>query len=83
MGFLGYLVIPLLVSPGFFCRLRTLPGGQGQRLDPPYHGPEESPGQMALGQQPPIVPGVLDQSAAGLHQPLLRVPARGPGRGGK
>jgi hypothetical protein len=28
-------------------------------IDPPYHGPDEAPGEVALGQQQPAVAGVL------------------------
>ncbi len=59
--------LPLLISPGSLLRLRILPGGQGQQLDPPYHRPEESPRQVALSQEQPIVAGVLGQSATRLH----------------
>ena len=35
--------------------------------------PKQPPRQMTLGQHQPIVPDMLDQPAAGLHQPLHRV----------
>jgi hypothetical protein len=31
---------------------------------------------VAFGQREPVVPGVLDQPAAGLHQPLLQAGQR-------
>lgn len=31
---------------------------QGQQLDPPYHGGEEAPGQMALCEHQPVISGV-------------------------
>ena len=67
---------PLLASHVFSFRLRTLPCGQGQRLDPSDHGPEESPRKMALGQQQPVIPTVLQQPTARLHQPLLQARQR-------
>src|SRR5437667_849733 len=67
---------PCLLPQVFFCWLRTLPRGQGQRLDPPYHGPEESPCQMALRQQQPVIAGVFHQPTACLHQPLLQARQR-------
>ena len=33
----------------------TLPRGNGQRLDPPYHGSKQSPREMTLGQQQPVI----------------------------
>ena len=53
----------------------TLPARQRQRPDPVQHVTEQPPVQMPLGQQQPVVARVLDQPAAGLHQPLLQ--ARG------
>jgi len=44
-----------------------LPRWQGQQADPPYHGPEESPAQMALGQEQPIITTMLHQPTARLH----------------
>jgi hypothetical protein len=40
----------------------ALPRGNGQRLDPPYHGSKQPSRQVTLGQQQPIVTGVLHQS---------------------
>ena len=45
---------------------------QGKQLDPPEHRREEQSRQMALGQQKPVVSGMLHQPAAGLHQPLQK-----------
>src|SRR5438132_1034269 len=44
-----------------------LPRWQGQQADPPYHGPEESPAQMALGQEQPIITSRLHRPTARLH----------------
>src|ERR1039458_9093493 len=68
--------IPLLSpSLGLF-PCRNLPGRHRQRTDPPYHARKQLPGQMALGQQQPVIPGVLDQSATRLHQSLLQARQR-------
>jgi hypothetical protein len=34
--------------------------------------PIQSPGQVAFGEHQPAIPGVLDQPASRLHQPLLQ-----------
>jgi len=58
-------------------RLRPrLPRRHRQGGDPSYHRPEEPPGRMALGQQQPVMPGVLDQSAARLHHSLWQARQR-------
>ena len=49
-----------------------LPARQRQRPDPPQHVAEQSPVQMPLNQQQPIIPGMLDQPTAGLHQHVLQ-----------
>ena len=49
-----------------------LAGRHRQRIDPPDHAPEQPPCEMALRQHQPVVPGVLDQPAARLHQPMLQ-----------
>ena len=36
------------------------------------HPPKQPPRQMAVGRRQPLVPGMLDQPAAGLDQPLLQ-----------
>ena len=47
--------------------LAALPSGHRQRPDPAQHVTEQPPVQMPLGQQQPVVAGMLDQTAAGLH----------------
>ena len=47
-----------------------------QRRDLPQHAGEQPPRQMALRQQQPVVPGMLDEPSAGLHQPLLQAGAQ-------
>ena len=49
-----------------------LPARQRQRPDPVQHVTEQPPVQMPLGQQQPIIPGMLDQPTACLHQPALQ-----------
>ena len=47
----------------FSCRLWTIPRRQGHRLDPPYHGPEESPREAVVNTTggaaggPAVIPG--------------------------
>jgi hypothetical protein len=43
-----------------------------QSPDPPQHLAKQTPVQMPLGQQEPIIAGMLDQPAACFHQPLLQ-----------
>lgn len=43
-----------------------------QRRDPAQHAPKQSPREMTLLQQQPIIAGVLDQASARFHQPLLQ-----------
>ena len=49
----------------------TLPTRHRQRPDPSQHVAEQPPVQIPLGQQQPVIPRVLDQPTAGLHQPVL------------
>src|ERR1019366_6507409 len=64
---------PLRLPPSFL-RPVCLPAAapypvrRGQRRNPPHHASKEPPVQMSLGQQQPVVPGVLDQSPASLHE---------------
>src|SRR5437016_13926860 len=64
---------PTLFPPLPPCSLKfarpaaRLPRWHGQQADPPYHGPEESPAQMALGQEQPIITTMLHQPTARLH----------------
>ncbi len=53
-----------------------LSGRHRQRRDPPHHASKEPPRQVALCEQQPVIPGVLDQPPAGLHQPLLQARQR-------
>ncbi len=43
-----------------------------RRCDPPQHAAKQPPGQMPLGQQQPVVAGVLDQSGAIRRRSLQR-----------
>ena len=52
-------------------RYRPSAGRDWQRPDPPEHRPEQPPRQVALGQQEPVVPGVLDQPPTRLDEALL------------
>ena len=47
--------------------LAALPSGHRQRPGPAQHVTEQPPVQMSLGQQQPVVAGMFDQTAAGLH----------------
>src|ERR1019366_4732415 len=60
----------LLRSAGRLSRWRR------QRRDPPQHACEEPARQMTLRQQQPVVPGMLYQTPAGFHQPLLQAGQR-------
>jgi len=66
------------------CRsLTALPSRRRQRRKPRQHLSKQSPVQMPLGQQQPVVPCVLHQPPAGLHQPMLQArqrPALDPAR---
>jgi hypothetical protein len=61
---------PPLLRP-VYLPAAALSGRQGQRGDPPHHASKQSPRQVALCQQQPVIAGVLDETPAGLHQPLL------------
>jgi len=47
-----------------------------ESLDAPKNLPKEAPRQVVLGQLEAEVPGMLDQAAAGLEQPLLQARQR-------
>ena len=47
-----------------------------QRPDPAQHVAEQPAVQMPLGQQQPVIPRVLDQPTAGLHQSVLQARQR-------
>jgi len=49
-----------------------LPRRPRERLKPPQDRPEQPPRQVPFGQEQPVVPGVLDQPATRLHQPVLQ-----------
>ena len=53
-----------------------LPRRHREGGNPSHHRPEQPPRQMAFRQQQPVVPRVLHQPAAGLHQPLLQTGQR-------
>src|SRR5271169_1080120 len=53
-----------------------LPRWDRQRFDPPHHSPESPSRQMTFCPQQAALPCVLDQSPAGLHQPLLQTRQR-------
>jgi len=60
----------------FACPSRSSSCWRRQRLDPARHASEQPARQMALRQHQPVVPGILDQPAAGPHQPLLQTRRR-------
>jgi len=68
--FLRHLPVSFPPSLGLFS-CRALSGGPRQGGNPSHHHPEQPPRQTAFRQHQPVVPRVLDQPAAGLHQPLL------------
>lgn len=74
--FLRYLSGPPAWAPHFATAIGVLPVWHRQRPDPPQHLTKQAPVQMPLGQQQPVVPGVLDQSPASLQQPLLQARQR-------
>ena len=53
-------------APDFATAIGVLPARHRQRPDPPQHLAKQAPVQMSLGQQQPVVPGVLDQSPKGI-----------------
>ena len=61
--FLRYPSIHFLLWPGLL-PCRSLSGRHRQRCDSGHHVPKQPPRQMALRQQQPVVPRMLDQSAA-------------------
>ena len=70
---------PHVPSPSFdqfVCQPPALSGRHRQRIDAPDHAHEQPPREMALGQHQPVVPRMLDQPAASLHQPLLQAGQR-------
>src|ERR1019366_595167 len=69
-------VRPLTPSPGLLPLQRPIQCAS-TALRSAHHAPEQPPGQVALRQHQPVVPRVLDQPAAGLHQPLLQA-GQGP-----
>ena len=52
-------------------RLAALPSRHRQHRQSVQHLVEQPPVKVALGQQQPVVAGMLDQPTAGLHQPML------------
>ena len=70
--FLGHLTVPSQCSPDFAAAIGVLSVRHRQRPDPPQHLAKQVPVQTSLGQHQPVVPGVLDQPPASLHQPLLQ-----------
>jgi hypothetical protein len=67
---------PFPSTPDFATAIGVLPARHRQRPDPPEHRPEQASMQMPLGQQQPVVTGMLDQSPARLHEPLLQAGQR-------
>jgi hypothetical protein len=58
---------PASVVTGIRSDLRVrLPRWRLQRGNPPHHASKQTPRQMTLRQQQPVVPGVLDQTATRL-----------------
>ena len=47
-----------------------------QRPDPRQHLAEQLPVQIPLGQKQPVIPSMLDQPSAGLHEPVLQTRQR-------
>jgi hypothetical protein len=64
----------LLPQPHFATAIGVLPAPHRQSPDPSQHLAKQPPVQMSLGQQQPVVPGLLDQLPASLHQPLVLAP---------
>ena len=54
-------------------RLAALPSRHRQHRQSVQHLVEQPPVKVALGQQQPVVAGMLDQPTAGLHQPMFGV----------
>ena len=77
-SFFRHLSIPGGISESFSQVLPQpeLSRRKRQRIYPPQHAGKQTPRQMALCQEKPIVPGVLDQSAAGFNQSLLQAGPR-------
>jgi hypothetical protein len=59
-------------APDFVTAMGVLTRWHRQRRNPLQHAPKQTPVQMSLGQQQPVVPGVLDQSPTRFAQPLLQ-----------
>jgi hypothetical protein len=66
----------VLSSPTVSGNARRSTGRHGQRPDPLEHRPERASGQVALGQQQPVVAGVLDRPSAHLDEALLETGQR-------
>jgi len=77
VAFLGHLssLAPFLRQIPTVSR-RRLPRRDRQGPDPLQHRPEQASGQMALGQQQPVVPGMFHQAPAGLDEALLHAGQR-------
>jgi hypothetical protein len=67
--------LPFVVQIGF-AWLPRLSGWQRQSQNLPQYASKQAPRQVALSQQQPVVAGMLYQSPAGLHQPLLQAGQR-------
>ena len=59
-------------APDFVTAMGVLTRWHRQRRNPPQYAPKQTPVQMSLGQQQPVVPGVLDHSPTRFDQPLLQ-----------
>ena len=67
-------------APDFATAIGVPPVRRRQCPDPAQHRTEHPPRQMSLGQQESIVPGMLDQTSAGVHQPLRQAHSWSPAR---
>ncbi len=59
-------------------RCGGLSGWQRQGRNPPHHGSEELPRQIAFGQQQPVIASVFQQPSTRLRQPLRRPSSSSP-----
>ena len=73
IGFLRHLFVLGISLDRFLCWPKPeLPRRHWQPSNPPYHDPEQTPRQMTLRQEQPIIAGMFNQPPARLHQPLLQ-----------
>jgi hypothetical protein len=72
------LVLRPLFAQTVSCRHRPSSGRHGQRPDPLKHRPEQASGQVALGQQQPVVAGVRANSDSSAKVEASPQPAAQP-----